>query len=80
MRQVPEVDAIKEVTRAYGLIAHAIAQHVFVHAKIEEKQHRSVFLDATRPIYHHNSMSAFEAAAENLWQLRILKPLDEKGG
>jgi hypothetical protein len=74
-----EVAATEGEMRAYGLVAQAIAQHAFDQATAAQAHDRSVFPDP-RPIYYHQSMSAFEAAAEHLWRLRILRPLDEKSG
>jgi hypothetical protein len=65
---------------AYGYVAKAIAQHAFAAAETEDKDCRAAFPDAPGPIYHHWSMSNFEAAAHDLWRLRILRPLDESNG
>jgi hypothetical protein len=74
------LDVTEEEARAYGLIAQAIAKHVFAQAAVPVEGDGSPFAEPPRPVYYHQSMSAFEAAAEHLWRLRILRPLDEKNG
>jgi hypothetical protein len=64
--------------RAYGSVAQAVARHAFAMAEGENEDNRDAFPDAPRPIYYHWSTSTFEAVADNLWRLRILRPLDQK--
>jgi hypothetical protein len=63
--------------RAYGMVAQAIAQHAFAIAEAG-KENESYFPEARGPVYYHYSMSIFEAVANDLWRLRILRPLDQK--
>jgi hypothetical protein len=63
--------------RAYGMVAQAIAQHAFAMAEAG-KEIESYFPEARGPVCYHYSMSIFEAVANDLWRLRILRPLDQK--
>jgi hypothetical protein len=65
--------------RAYGLVAEAVAQHAFAMATAAQQEYVGHFPGAPRPIYCHVSTSTFEAVAHDLWRLKILRPLDQKG-
>jgi hypothetical protein len=67
--------------QVYGRVAQAIARHALAMAEAQDHEYRHAFPDAPGPIYYHWATSNFEAAAYDLWRLRILKPLDqEKNG
>lgn len=65
---------------AYGQIAQAIAKHAFSKAKFDDakvREGRPEVRNAQWPIYYHDSMSAFEDAAQALLRLGILRDFCE---
>ena len=62
--------------RAYGLLAQAIARHIFAQAERDDTKTRKGTLelrDAPWPIYYHYSTSTFERATGCLLRLGILR-------
>jgi len=60
---------------AYGQMAQALAWHARYFARSWDFK----FPGVSEPVYHHLSDSTFEGVADCLWQLKIFRPLDQKG-
>jgi|ERR1044072_668779 hypothetical protein len=69
--------------RTYGELAQAIAAHVSKQLETDDvrtKTDRPQLRDAPQPLFHHYFMSTFEAVAEDLRRLGILKDWGETVG